>query len=249
MLMLLKRRNSSAVWAVCSCIVALILDDASFSARAFVPSDVRQRWVDTGYKADDAIALIEQCAQTGQSPQPDPKELFWAVKFLDRFANDIYGDLETRKSLLDRTNGSWELRLACNTDRDEEFYPHPEFRSFATAFSTVQDDYFGKGISTKDKAFCFVALAGPSTRIPKRRQVFMNYEDYFINGNQVPGWDLSYYLRGFQRNSNAAERDRPVLAFTVICATDTALAVRGSKTGGLAIFRRIEDMSGIAFGA
>ena len=65
----------------------------------------------------------------------------------------------------------------------------------------------------------------------------------------MPGWDLSYFMRGYQRNWVAAERKRPPLAFTVVAATDTALLVRGSKTGGMAIFRRIEeDMRPAAYG-
>jgi hypothetical protein len=68
----------------------------------------------------------------------------------------------------------------------------------------------------------------------------------------------SYYLRGWKRNAQAdsfagtvseAERKRPKLAFTVVFATDKAMAVRGSKTGGVAVFRRIdEDMSKVAYG-
>ena len=126
--------------------------------------------------------MIEDCAERGTNTAKNKNELFWAVKFVDRHANQLfYQDLTCRKKLLDRCNGSWELRLACNSDKDCEFYPHPEFRSFAMAFTTVSDTYFGKGISTNDKDYCFVALAGPSTRNYWRQQVFMNYEDFFIN--------------------------------------------------------------------
>lgn len=217
-------------------------------SRAYVPPEVRQRWKDDGYTMQNALETITTCAESGSNTK-QPKELFWAIKFIDRNANQLYPTLQDRKMLMERATGSWELRLACNNDRDEEFYPHPEFRSFAKAFSTVTPDYFGKGIATNDNGFCFVALGGPSTQSIPRRQVFMNYEDYFINGQQVPGWDLSYYLRGWQRNSAASERKRPRLAFTVICATDIVMAVRGSKTGGMAIFRKIDqDMSRAAYG-
>jgi hypothetical protein len=166
-------------------------------AVAFVPPEIKERWKN-GYKMDDAIALVEACAESGKNTK-SKKELWWAVKYLDRFAGRyFYQTLEERQELMDRTNGSWELRLACNSDRDERFYPHPEFRAFAKAFSTVSDDYFGKGISTKDNGFCFVALGGPSTRIVKRRQVFMTYEDYFINGQQVS----SVATKQEVRNSN-----------------------------------------------
>lgn len=220
---------------------------ASLSA-AYVPPEVKQRWKETQYTMQDAIKIAEECAETGKNSK-DKTELFYAVKFLDRYANQNYPTYEAREDLFKRANGSWELRLAVNSDRDEEFYPHPEFRALATAFSTITDNYFGKGIGTKDNGFCFVALGGPSTRDIDRRQVFMNYEDYFINGQQVPGWDLSYYIRGYQRNWMPAERQRPKLAFTVICVTDKMMAVRGSKTGGMAIFRRINaDMNKPAFG-
>jgi hypothetical protein len=227
---------------------------------AYVPPQVRQRWIESRYSTEDALKLVEECSEKGKNSQ-DAEELFFAVKFLDRFARQNYDTHEKRKDLMATINGSWELRLACNSDREFEFYPHPEFRAFAMAFSTVTDDYFGKGIGTNDRGFCFVALGGPSTRDIDRRQVFMNYEDYFINGQQVPGWDLSYYVRGWRRQGvqasmdggvrgpEQAERKKPILGFTVICANDKVMIVRGSKTGGLAIFRRIDDdMTRTAFG-
>lgn len=236
---LLRRRNVLQV---------LLLWGLVSLTSAYVPPEVKKRWAETKYTVEDAIKTAEEGAASGKNSK-DRTELFYAVKFLDRYAKIHYPTLEAREDLLRRANGSWELRLAVNSDRDEEFYPHPEFRAFATAFSTVSDKYFGKGIGTKDNGFCFVALGGPSTRDIYHRQIFMDYEDYFINGQQVPGWDLSYYIRGYQRNWFPAERQRPKLAFTVICVTDTMMAVRGSKTGGMAIFRRIkEDMTKPAFG-
>ena len=56
-------------------------------------------------------------------------------------------------------------------------------------------------------------------------------------------------MRGYARNWYAIERNRPPLAFTIIGVTDNVLVVRGSKTGGMAIFRRVEtDMRDAAFG-
>lgn len=198
---------------------------------------------------ENALETITRCAESGSNTK-DPKELFYAVKYIDRNANELYPiDGPARQELMERANGSWELRLACNDDRDAYFYPHPEFRSFAKAFTTVKPSYFGKGICTLDHGFCFVSLGGPSTRNIQRRQVFMNYEDYYISGQQVPAWDLSYYVRGWRRESEASERSRPKLAFTVILATEKVMAVRGSKTGGMAIFKKIdEDMSAVAYG-
>jgi hypothetical protein len=157
----------SLLWLICF---------SDVGCGAYVPPEIRQRWKDQGYTMDDAIVTIEECAMAGIPTTEDKKELFWAVKFIDRNANELYDDMDKRKQLLDRSNGSWELRLALNSDKDLEFYPHPEFRQFAMAFTTVSDTYFGKGIATNDKGFCFVALAGPSTRNVARRQVFMNYE-------------------------------------------------------------------------
>lgn len=222
----------------------LMLGSHRCCCNGYVPPEVRQRWKDQGYNKAEALQTIEDCAQRGQSTE----ELFWAVKFIDRNAIHIYSDPKDKEALLEEAKGSWELRLAVNSDRDQEFYPHPEFRAFAMAFITIQEDYFGKGIAS-DTSFCFVALGGPSTKNIKTRQVYMNYEDYFINGRQVPGWDLSYFMRGYARNWVAAERKRPPLAFTVVCATNKVLVVRGSKTGGMAIFRRIaEDMCPAAYG-
>ena len=211
----------------------------------YVPPEVKTRWKKEGYTMEQALVSIDEAVEKGQ----DTNELFYAVKFIDRFANQLYKPEGKKEELMGRINGSWELRLALNSDRDLTFYPHPEFRSFAMAFSTISNDYFGKGIAP-DSKFCFVALGGPSTRDIKRRRVFMNYEDYYINGRQVPGWDLSYYLRGYARRwANADEKNKPILAFTVIACTEKSLVVRGSKTGGIAIFRRRqEDFAQAAFG-
>jgi hypothetical protein len=148
-------------------------------------------WKTSDYTMEKAVAMMEEYAEKGTNTIDDPKELWWAFKYLDRNANEFYKTQDDRKALMDRSYGSWELRLACNSDKDEEFYPHPEFRAFAMAFTTVAPDYLGKGIAANDKGFCFVALGGPIARDIQRRQVYMNYQDYFINGQQVPGWDLS----------------------------------------------------------
>lgn len=56
-------------------------------------------------------------------------------------------------------------------------------------------------------------------------------------------------MRGYARNWDAIERNRPPLAFTLIGVTEKILVVRGSKTGGMAIFRRINgDMREAAYG-
>lgn len=224
--------------------VALVVAHGSVSfSFGYVPPEVKTRWKETGYTMEQALVSVDDAVKRGE----DTEELFYAVKFLDRFANQLYRG--KKEQLMEKVNGSWELRLALNSDRDVNFFPHPEFRAFAMAFTAISNDYFGKGIAP-DSTFCFVALGGPSSRDINRRQVFMNYEDYYINGRQVPGWDLSYYLRGYARQwANADEKSKPILAFTVIACTDKSLVVRGSKTGGIAIFRRREeDFAPAAFG-
>lgn len=227
-------------------VIYLVLSMAMGGIRCcvgYVSPEIRQRWKDPNFTMENALDMIDFATKKGK----DTEDLFCAVKFIDRYANQLYPTLKDREELMKRINGSWELRLALNSDLDVNFFPHPEFRKFAMAFTSISDDYFGKGIAP-DSNFCFVALGGPSTRIPKRRQVFMTYEDYFINGRQVPGWDLSYYLRGYTREWSGEDK-REKLAFTVIACTDYSLAVRGSKTGGIAIFRRIkDDMAPAAFG-
>lgn len=216
----------------------------------YVPPEVRQRWKDRGFAdvLEESVQMVQDCAQRGKNTQPDPTELFWAVKFIDRNGIRIYKEDKQKKDLLEKSEGSWELRLAVNSDRDRQWYPHPEFRAFAMAFITIEKEYFGKGIAS-DPNFSFVALGGPSSRNIPTRQVYMNYEEFFINGRQVPGWDLSYFMRGYARNWVATERKRPPLAFTVVYANDNILIVRGNKTGGMAIFRRIQaDMRPAAYG-
>lgn len=219
-------------------VVVLLLGDG---ALGYVSPEIKQRWA-AGYTLDEALQTIDTACKKGKGVDG----LYCAVKFADRFANDLYRD--TKEELMKSINGSWELRLAMNSDRDINFYPHPEFRAFAMAFSVVSDEYFGKGIAP-DSTFCFVALGGPSSRDIQRRQVFMSYEDYYINGQEVPGWDLSYYLRGYAKEWTGGDIKKELLAFTVIACTERSLVVRGSKTGGIAIFRRRpEDFGPSAFG-
>ena len=92
-------------------------------------------------------------------------------------------------------------------------------------------------------------MGGPSKINKRTKQLYMDYQDFYINGRPMPDWDLSYFMRGYARNWYAIERKRPPLAFTLIGVTDKCLVVRGSKTGGMAIFRRIDgDMSTAAYG-
>ncbi len=93
-------------------------------------------------------------------------------------------------------------------------------------------------------------MGGPSTYNIKTRQLYMQYEDFYISGAAVPEWDLSFFMRGYARNWYDNRRKRPPLAFTLIACSEDALVVRGSKTGGMAIFRKIdEDMREAAYGA
>ncbi|KAL3945326.1 MAG: hypothetical protein SGBAC_000602 [Bacillariaceae sp.] len=112
----------------------------------------------------------------------------------------------------------------------------------------TNDNYFGKGIASSPE-FSYVALGGPSKVNERTRQLYMDYNDFYINGQQVFGWDLSYFMRGYARNWYSIERNRPPLAFTLIGVTEKIMVVRGSKTGGMAIFRRIDgDMREVAYG-
>lgn len=142
-----------------------------------------------------------------------------------------------------------ELRMAYEDSKSQIFFPYPDFRDFAMAFIMVEKEYFGKGIA-KDSFFCFVAMGGPAHFNERTRQLYMNYEDFYISGRAVPDWDLSYFMRGYARNWYESTRKRPPLAFTLIGATDKVLIVRGSKTGGMAIFRKIKrDMRTISYGS
>lgn len=211
---------------------------------SFISPSLKEKWIKEGYDLEKAITTIEDCAEVGENKE----DLYGAVRFIDRNAHKLYSDHQQRKSLWERSLGSWELRLAYDDARNEEFYPYPDFRDFAIAYVMISPDYFGKGIA-KGPSFSFVAMGGPSTFSLRKRQVFMDYEDFYISGNIMPDWDLSYFMRGYARNWYNTERKRPPLAFTMIAASDKILLVRGSKTGGMAIFRRIqEDMEPVSYG-
>jgi hypothetical protein len=218
-----------------SFILAII---GSFVGRGlgYVPQEMKEQWRQEGYNLEKSVKIIEECAEKGE-PR---KDLYSATRFIDRHAHKLYSDPKDQQELWERAKGSWELRLAYDDSHNEEFFPYPDFRDFAMAYIMVDEDYFGKGVA-KSAAFSFVAMGGPSRVNTRKRQVLMNYEDFYISGNCVPDWDLSYFMRGYARNWYAKERKRPPLAFTMIAASDTCLVVRGSKTGGMAIFRRLKE--------
>lgn len=67
------------------------------------------------------------------------------------------------------------------------------------AYVCIEKEYFGKGIA-QNPFFSFVALGGPALFVEKKRQLYMDYEDFYISGNLLPDWDLSYFMRGYARN-------------------------------------------------
>lgn len=224
----------------------VVLIGGAFFGRClgYVPQALQEKWKREGYNLEKAVKTIEECAEAGE----ENEELYSATRFIDRNAHKLYSDPKEKEALWERTKGCWELRLAYDDARNQEFFPYPDFRDFAMAYIMVDEEYFGKGIA-KSPAFSFVAMGGPSRVDTRKRQVFMDYEDFYISGNCVPDWDLSYFMRGYARNWYAKERNRPPLAFTMIAASDTCLLVRGSKTGGMAIFRRLkEEMQSCSYG-
>ena len=213
------------------------------SSWAFVPAEVKQQWKD-GYTLDEALDTITDCAERRE----DQDKLYNAVRFIDRNAHRLYKTMEDKEQLFEKALGSWELRMAYEDARNDYFIPFPDFRDYAMAFTVVEKDYFGKGIASGPE-FAFVSMGGPAKFNIKTRQLFMDYQDFYISGNQVPEWDLSYFMRGYARNWYDERRKRPPLAFTLIGATDDVMIVRGSKTGGMAVFTRIdEDMREAAYG-
>jgi hypothetical protein len=216
-----------------------------YGCQAYVPQEIQARWRTEEYDVNQALATIEKCADRGENTD----ELYGAVRYIDRNAHKLYANPDLRKDLFDKAKGSWELRLAYEDSRNQYFYPYPDFRDFAMAVVTIEDSYFGKGIAQTRFFFC-VAMGGPASFNEKTRQLCMNYENFYISGNAVPDWDLSYFMRGYERNWVSEKRKRPKLAFTLIGCTDHALVVRGSKTGGMAIFRRLQhDMRPAAYGS
>lgn len=77
----------------------------------------------------------------------------------------------------------------------------------------------------------------------------MDYEYFCSNGRAVLGFDLCYFMRGEKRNWVAAARTKPKLASSIVSVTDESIVLRHNKTGGMAIFRRIQDdMRACAYG-
>jgi hypothetical protein len=195
-----------------------------------------------------ALKTIEERAPLRQEKD---FELYYASRYIDRNAHLFYSNKESRDRLWEQATGSWELLMGYEDPRRDQFFvPYPDFRDFAMAFIIIdpEDNYFGKGIA-QGPGFSFVAMGGPSKVNERTRQLYMDYQDFYISGQLMPDWDLSYFMRGYARNWEAIERNRPPLAFTLIGVTDKTLIVRGSKTGGMAIFRRIKaDMRPAAYG-
>eukprot|EP00980_Cylindrotheca_fusiformis_P031717 scaffold26851_cov186-Cylindrotheca_fusiformis.AAC.2 len=215
----------------------------------YVPQEILQQWKQDKYGMRDALKTIEERAPERFN---EDRELYYAVRYIDRNGHLFYSSQEERDALWEKANGSWELLMGYeDPKKDLDFIPYPDFRDFAMAFVIIDtdDNYFGKGIASNPD-FSFVAMGGPSKVNERTRQLYMDYQDFYISGQQVYGWDLSYFMRGYARNWYSIERNRPPLAFTLIGVTDKILVVRGSKTGGMAIFRRLNaDMRESAYGS
>jgi len=240
--------NSSAVVLVVLC--QLLASTCLLPCcSAYVPQEIKARWKKEGYSLDQAMKTIEEAAEAGEDNSNN--ELYYAVRYVDRHAHLLYKDSGVKEDLFQKAHGSWELRLAYEEPHNMNFIPYPDFRDYAMAFVMVEDDYFGKGIA-QNPFFCFVAMGGPAGFNLRTRQLYMDYEDFYISGQQTPEWDMSYFTRGYAQEwmENRKKKGRPPLAFTLIAASDKAMCVRGSKTGGMAIFRRLEeDMRPVAYGA
>jgi hypothetical protein len=216
------------------------------SCIAFVPQAMKEKWAKEGMNLDKALKTIEGCSERRDT---EGDELYSAVRYIDRNAHLFYSTPEEKRALFEKSLGSWELRMAYEDSKSQVFFPYPDFREFAMAFVNIEKEYFGKGIA-QNPYFCFVAMGGPAAFNERTRQLYMNYEDFYISGRLVPDWDLSYFMRGYARNWYESTRKRPPLAFTLIGVTDKVLIVRGSKTGGMAIFRKIgEDMRQASYGS
>jgi len=138
---------------------------------AYVPQALQEKWKKEGYNLDKAVQTIEECAEEGEGNE----DLYGAVRFIDRHAHTIYSDPKEKEALWERSKGSWELRLAYDDARNQEFFPYPDFRDFAIAYVMIDEGYFGKGIA-KGPSFSFVAMGGPSLLNLRKRQVYMDYQ-------------------------------------------------------------------------
>lgn len=216
---------------------------------AYIPQEIKQRWSAPDYNMEKALKTIEE-----RAPQriEDDYELYYATRYIDRNGHLFYRTDEDRAELWRKAEGSWELLMGYEDPRNDLFFiPYPDFRDFAMAYVIIdtKDNYFGKGIAA-DPNYSFVAMGGPCKVNRRTRQLYMDYQDFYISGRAMPEWDLSFFMRGYARNWYAIERNRPPLAFTIIGVTDKVMIVRGSKTGGMAVFRRIkEDMREVSYGA
>ena len=164
-------------------------------SQAYVPPEIQQKWKDEQFDMKQALKVIEDRAPQRFS---EDRELYYAVRYIDRNGHKFYNNQQERDELWDMANGSWELLMGYEDPRkDLDFIPYPDFKDFAMAYVIVDtaDNYFGKGIASSPE-FSFVAMGGPSKVNERTRQLYMDYQDFYINGQQVLGWDLSYFMRG-----------------------------------------------------
>lgn len=112
-------------------LLAVAFSTSCSLARAYVPPAIQKQWKETGYNLEEAMKTVEECAEEGENTE----ELYYAVRFIDRHAHLIYHEMEDKKALFERAQGCWELRLAYEDSRKQEFFPYPDFRDYAMAFT------------------------------------------------------------------------------------------------------------------
>jgi len=147
------------------------------TTNAFIPDAVRQKW-NNNYSLEEAMKTIGAAAERQDEEDFD---LYYATRYIDRIAHKLYSH-DDKLAMWEKAKGSWELRLAYQDSRkDLYFYPYPDFREFAMAYIMIDDDYFGKGIASSP-TFSFCAMGGPCKQVIEKRQLYMDYQDFYING-------------------------------------------------------------------
>ena len=178
----------------------------------YIPPEIKQRWASPEYDVNKALKTIEERAPLRIE---NDYELYYASRYIDRSGHLFYRTDNDRAQLWEKAEGSWELLMGYEDPRNDQFFvPYPDFRDFAMAFIIInnKDNYFGKGIASSPEFSVrtggqhsiiwfieedcslftflsgqFVAMGGPSKVNAKTRQLYMDYQDFYINGQEFPG--------------------------------------------------------------
>jgi hypothetical protein len=192
-------------------------------------------------KIDDyeaAFRVIDDCAA-----KEEPSErLSEAVRYIEVKGYNIYPDLASKLALWNQAHGSWKLVLVTGSAKCHSFHPPRRLPFLSFSYAMIDDLNFGNGIGPNEQSI-WLSFLHKHMFEPKIRHMIVLVEDIFLFGikatHMIPTF-LCDWLNLGKTPEDFGKEDRPP-TFVIVGASKKALIARGNRSGGLAIWSRMQN--------